>query len=186
MDADEVAEAEAAAVRVWIPPVTAAMGTRIWALYAGILFAESESGDEELDATTVVEIATGSYADESAPDDVKAAAVAQKALLDSLRWEEANAVAEAAIYWNVQGGGMDAVNALLKEGNPKAQELVVKRNQLWGVLSQLRTLSNTVSDPATQSPAVMPATSIRPNSSQPSDENGTPNPDSQSSGQGAA
>ena len=141
MDEAEALEADADAVHVTIPPVSAAVGLRIWALYSGIMFNEVEE-TAETDAVQLVKMATGTWWDDSTPAEERAAAEAQNAAVEGMRWEEGNMVGEIAIYWNTRGGGMDAVNARIQDGNPKAQEVLVRRNGLWGVLSQLRTLRN--------------------------------------------
>lgn len=159
MDEAEAAAADADAVHITVPPVSAAVGMRIWSLYSGIMFNEVEA-DAEQDAAELVGMATGAYAAPDAPDDVKAAAAAQQALLDQLRWEEANTVSELAIYWNVQGGGIDAALARIQDGNPKAQEILTRRNGVWGVLSRLRTLRDSDMEALTRELADTPDTSI--------------------------
>lgn len=135
----EAAQADADAVHVAVPPVSAAVGLQIWALYSGIMFNELEDTAEQ-DATRLVAMALGTYSDPAGTDEEHAAAAAQEALLEGLRWEEGNLIGELAIYWNTRGGGMDVVNARIQDGNPKAQDILTKRNGLWGVLSQLRRL----------------------------------------------
>jgi hypothetical protein len=173
MDEDEATEADATAVRIVVPPVTAAVGMRIWALYAGIMFNEVES-TAEADAMELVRMATGCWWDDSTPADERARAEAQQALLDGLRWEEGNTVSEVALYWNVQGGGIDVALARLQDGNPKAQEILTKRNGTWGVLSRLRTLRSSGVEAAMRELGDTSVTSIPGGGSTPSETAGTP------------
>jgi hypothetical protein len=173
MDEAEAAQADAEAVRVTVPPVTAAVGMRIWSLYAGIMFNEVEA-TAEADAMELVRMATGCWWDDTTPAEDRAAAEAQQALLDSLRWEEGNLVSELALYWNVQGGGIDVALARLQDGNPKAQEILTKRNGTWGVLSRLRTLRNSGVDAAMRELDGTSATDTPAGGSTPSGTDGTP------------
>jgi hypothetical protein len=159
MTPEDAAAADADAVHIVVPPVTAAVGMKIWSLYSGIMFNEVES-TAEADAAELVAMATGAWAAPDASPEQKAAAEAQRQLLDQLRWEEGNTVSEVAIYWNVQGGGIDAALARIQDGNPKAQEILTRRNGVWGVLSRLRTLRDSDMENLTRELADTPGTSI--------------------------
>lgn len=154
------------AVVVLVPPVDGATGTRLWSFYARILFLQTPDPQIEADATTMTRQALGAWAPEDAPEDERQRADAQWELVNSLRWEEGEAVCQAALYWNLQGGGMDAVRTFLTEGEaggaPKAQELLLKRNNLWGVVSQLRTSPSGASESRTPELDASPATDTPP------------------------
>ena len=139
MTDEERAEAQASAVRIVVPPVNAQAGAEIWAHYARILFATTDES-EEATAVRMTKLALGAWADDDATDEQRALAEARWAAIEALRWSESEQVCQLALYWNAQGGGQDVVDAMLEDGHPKAQELLLTRNQLWNVYSRLRML----------------------------------------------
>lgn len=144
------------AVVVLVPPVNGAVGTALWGYYGGVLFVlQPEAVQVQQDVVTMTRLAVGGYWDDDTPQPERERAEAQWALMESLRWEEAEAVAQAALMWNMQGGGMDAVEALLdpqQGGYQGAQELVLRRNNLWRLYSEIRTSSSSESGSATPAP----------------------------------
>lgn len=139
MTDEEVEIAAAEAVRIVVPPVNAQQGAEIWAHYARILFGTTEESEEDT-AVRMTKYALGAWADDDATDEQRAKADARWAVIETLRWSEAEQVCQLALYWNSQGGGIDVVNAMLEDGHPKAQELLLTQNQLWNVYSRLRML----------------------------------------------
>jgi len=114
-------------IRVTIKPIPSKQGAALQALHAGIAFGQST--DAERDAELLGMLAVGEE---------------NWALINGeLRWQESEAVINAAFFWNVQGGGIDLVNVLLNEslgGHPKALTTLMKRNGLSQAFEQLRTL----------------------------------------------
>jgi hypothetical protein len=130
--------------RILIPPVAAKWGTQIFQLYARILFNTTEEAAED-EAERMSKIAAGAYWDEDTPPEEKARAEAQYAAIEALRQDEATTVMSIALYWNAQGGGLKVVEALLQDGHPKAQELLLVTNDLWNVYSRLKMLTRSQS-----------------------------------------
>lgn len=158
MTDEEAAEAAEDVVRVSVPPLTARMGSRLFAFYAGIAFARQDSLDAvgfTGDAKEAVEHMTRLALGALELPDSDGGSEAQRVIarerweqVQSLRWDEAQTVCNAALFWNVQGGSIEAVAALLDEridettgepsgGVPKAQELVLQANGLADALSRL-------------------------------------------------
>lgn len=133
--------------RIVVQPVTAQQGAEIWAHYARILFATTEE-DENETAVRMTRIALNAYADDDATPEEADRAAAQWARIEALRWSEAEQVSQIALYWQSQGGGIDVVEALLRDGHPKAQELLLTANDLWNVYSRLRMLMRSQSSDA--------------------------------------
>lgn len=111
------------AIVITVPPVSSSVGTALFALWAGVLFAQSEQPLD--DATNLSKLAVG----EDNWDAVQ-----------ELRSSEAELVVNAAFFWNTQGGGIELVNELLRDGFPKARATLAETNGFGDALSQLQTL----------------------------------------------
>ena len=138
-------------LRITVQPINARLGLVLQALHAGIQF--GQSGTLEADATNMGRIAVGTENWDiiDGPE-------------STLRWAEANAVINAAFFWNVQGGGIDLVNTFLNPelgGHPKALSTLMQRNGLLPAFEQLTTLLDSVADAEIQSPAGTNDTSTR-------------------------
>jgi hypothetical protein len=130
--------------RILIPPVAAKYGTQIFQHYSRILFQTTEEAPED-EAERMSKIAAGAYWDADSSPEEKARAEAQYAAIEALRQDEATTVMSMALYWNAQGGGLKVVEALLRDGHPKAQELLLVTNDLWNVYSRLKMLTRSQS-----------------------------------------
>lgn len=126
---------------VLVPPVNTSTGAALLALWAGILFAQSEQ--PEVDAENLGRIAVGEENWE---------------VVTELRSAESTTIINAAIFWNVQGGGIELVREMLRDGLPKARMSLAEANGLAAALSALQTLLNGASASQTPSPAGTPAT----------------------------
>jgi hypothetical protein len=129
------------AIVITVPPVPGRVGAAMLALWAGVLFAQSEQ--PETDAENMAKLAVG---EENWPT------------VDELRYAESEAVVNAAIFWNVQGGGIDLVNEMLQDGYPKARQTLCERNGYGELYSQLQTLLSGGSGNPIPAPAGTPAT----------------------------
>lgn len=131
-------EGEEDFIRVTVKPISAKQGAALQAIHAGIAFGQAEDPEEH--ATLMGKLAVG---EENWP------------IIDNeLRWQESEAVVNAAFFWNVQGGGIDLVNVVLNEalgGYPKALSTLMERNGLSQAFGLLTTLLN--SDEADETPA---------------------------------
>lgn len=127
---------------ITVPPVNTATGAALFALWAGIIFGQSEQA--EVDATNMSKIAVG---EENWP------------IIEGLRSAESTIVINAALFWNTQGGGIELVEEMLRDGLPKARMSLAEANGLGTELSQLQTWLDGVSESQTQSQAATPATS---------------------------
>lgn len=122
-----------------VRPINAKLGLSLYALWAGIAFAQSER--VEADAVSMGKLAVGEE---------------HWNLIDEeLRWKESEDLIHCAFLWNVQGGGIDLVNTYLEQngatgGLPKAHELLVARNGHSKAFGLLRTLLS--SDEADETP----------------------------------
>jgi hypothetical protein len=160
MTDEEAQEAAEDVLRVSVPPLSARLGTRLFAFYAGIAFARQESldavgfeGSPEEAVAHMTRMALGALEISDVDGGSEADRIIARERWDkiqTLRWDEAQTVCNAALFWNVQGGSMEAVQALLDEstnddgtpagGVPKAQELVLAANGLNSAFSRLKTL----------------------------------------------
>lgn len=120
---------------ILVPPVDTATGAGLLALWAGILFAQSEQ--PETDAVNMGKIAVGEE---------------NWTVVESLRSAESTLVINAALFWNVQGGGIDLVQTMLRDGLPKARTALAEANGLVEALSLLQTLLNGESENQTPPP----------------------------------
>jgi hypothetical protein len=127
---------------ITVPPVNTATGAALFALWAGIVFAQSEQ--PEVDATNMSKIAVG---EDNWP------------IVEDLRSAESTVVINAALFWNTQGGGIELVQEMLREGLPKARMSLAEANGLGTELSQLQTWLDGVSASQTLSPVATPDTS---------------------------
>lgn len=130
------------AIVIPVPPVSTAVGAGIFALWAGILFAQSDQA--EVDAVNMSKMAVGEE---------------NWAVVEELRSAESTVVINAAMFWNVQGGGIELVQEMLQDGLPKARQSLAASNGLAAELSQLQTLLDGVLASQTPSPAGTPGTS---------------------------
>lgn len=130
------------AIVILVPPVRTSTGSALLALWAGIAFAQTEQ--PLVDAENLSKISVG----EENWD-----------VVDELRSEESALVINAAMFWNIQGGGIDLVQEMLRDGLPKARETLAQINGLGDALSALQTLLSGGSEIPTPSPAGTPATS---------------------------
>ena len=157
MTDEEAAEAAEDVVRVSVPPLTARMGSRLFAFYAGIAFARQDSLDavgftgtpkEAVEHMTRMALGALELPDGDGGSEAQRVIARERwDHVQALRWDEAQTVCNAALFWNVQGGSLEAVQALLDEstnedgtpagGVPKAQELVLQANGLADALSRL-------------------------------------------------
>lgn len=144
MTDEETEIAERDVRRILIPPVNAKHGTAIFQHYARILFQTTEEAPED-EAERMSRIAAGAFWDEDTPPAERERAEAQWAAIEELRQDEATTVLSMALYWNAQGGGLKVVEALLQDGHPKAQELLLVTNELWNVYSRLKMLTQSQS-----------------------------------------
>lgn len=129
---------------VLVPPVNTSTGAALLALWAGILFAQSEQ--PEVDAENLGRIAVGEENWE---------------IVNELRSAESSAIINAAIFWNSQGGGIEIVEQMLRDGLPKARTALAEANGLAAALSALQTLLDGASVSQTPSPVVTPDTPIQ-------------------------
>lgn len=137
---------DADSIIITVNPINAALGSALYALYAGIAFAATEH--PEVDAESMAKLALG---EENWP-----------VVENDLRSAEAKDVVNSAIFWNVQGGGIDVVNELLTGGGlPKARDLLLEANGHSTISEQLQTLLNGASVNPTPSPAATPTTPTR-------------------------
>lgn len=163
MSEEEAAEATADAVRISVPPVSARVGSQLFAFYAGLAFARQASldsigfeGTPEQAVERMTKLALGALElpdTDGGSEQQRVIARHQWDTVQELRWDEAQHVCNAALFWNVQGGGMDAVRAVLDDstdsdgnpagGIPKAQDLVMRANGLSRAASQLQSLLDT-------------------------------------------
>lgn len=132
-----------------VKPINAKLGASLYALWAGIAFAQSEQ--VETDAVSMGKLAVG----EEHWD----------LLEDELRWQESSDLIHSAFLWNVQGGGIDLVHTYLEQngatgGLPKAQELLVERNGHSKAFGLLKTLLSSDEADETPEPDATSATSI--------------------------
>jgi hypothetical protein len=126
------------AIIITVKPLNTKLGTALYALWAGILFGQSEQ--PEIDSESMARMALGEENWE---------------VLDELRWGETERVINAAFFWNVQGGSLEMVHTLLSEeagGFPKAQELLLTANGHLDLFRQLTTLLSSDEGNATPSP----------------------------------
>lgn len=206
----EAAEADEDAVRISVPPVSAEVGSQLFAFYTGITFARmdtldrvgfagSEGASPERRMREATEYMTKLALGAAELDDQHGGSEQQRiiarerwAAVQALRWSEGEKVCQSALFWNVQGGGMDAVRAILDDrvdadgtpvaGAPKAAELLLKKAGLWDAYTQLTTLLASASGNPTPSQGDTPATStpsgIEPSvdGSEPSAPDGEPKP----------
>lgn len=135
-------EGEDDTVTLTVRPVNAETGATLLALWLGIAFGHSSKPQD--DATALGKTALG---EDNWP------------ALETLRSAEATDVINAAFFWNVQGGGIDLVNEMLRDGLPKAQETLASRNGFGQELSQLTTLLLSVAASETRAPAGTSGTS---------------------------
>lgn len=136
------------AIVVSVAPVNTKTGAAVFALWAGILFGQSEQ--PEVDAGNMSKIAVG----EENWD-----------IIEELRYAEGEKVINAAFFWQTQGGGIDVVNEMLGGGFPKARETLLKTNGLWEEFSLLQTLLSGASEPQTPSQDDSLATTTQPGTS---------------------
>lgn len=130
-----------------IEPVPARDGSRLFAMYAEIAFAQvKEPNTPESVSIEMARLALGS---EEA-----------YARLEELRSAESTAVINAAVFWNAQGGGIALVRAMLEaDGDPKAgMEILMRNNGLHREYAQLMTLLDGGLESLIQSPDASPDT----------------------------
>lgn len=140
-------------LEVTIQPIAAKLGAALYALWAGIVFGQSDQ--LEVDAENMGRLAVG---EENWP-----------IIDEQLRWAEAQEVIHAGFFWNVQGGGIDLVNAMFEQngatgGYPKAQELLVQRNGHSTAFGLLKTLLSSDEADETPEPDATSGTSTPPGS----------------------
>jgi len=183
----EAAEADEDVVRISVPPVSAEVGSQLFAFYTGITFARQDTLDrvgfrgsegatperrmrEATEWMTKLALGAAELPDDMGGSEQQRIIARQRwAQVQSIRWSEGEKVCQAALFWNVQGGGMDAVRAVLDEsvdehgtplgGPPKAAELLLKKAGLWDAYTQLTTLLASASGNATPEPDGSSATS---------------------------
>lgn len=102
-----------------VPPTNVKTGAQILAWWAGITF--DAAPDPNSDAINMAEAALGKDT---------------YARLEDLRAEEAEQVVQAAVLWNVKGGGMALVDQMIRDGYPKAQEALADWFRRWATSSQ--------------------------------------------------
>lgn len=127
-----------------IPPVPTKVGMGLMALWAGIVFGQSNQAETDADQMSRTAIGADNWEQ-----------------LEELRWAESSQVINSALLWNIQGGGIDVVNEFLRDGFPKAQETLLKANDLWDEFSLLMTFLSGASENQTQSPDGTPDTNTR-------------------------
>lgn len=125
-----------------VKPVNTKLGSAMFALWAGVLFGQSEQ--PLVDAEGMSKLAIGEE---------------NWAQVEDLRSDEGNKIINAAFFWNTQGGGIELVNEMLSGGLPKARESLLKNNGLWEEYSLLLTLLDGASGNQTHEPAGTPDTS---------------------------
>lgn len=133
---------------VVVKPIKAKLGAALYALWAGIAFAQSEQ--VETDAVSMGKLAVG----EEHWDLIE----------EELRWKESEDLIHVAFLWNVQGGGMDLVDTYLEQngasgGLPKAHELLVERNGHSKAFGLLKTLLSSDEGDETPEPDATSGTS---------------------------
>lgn len=129
-----------------VSPVNAKTGAAIFALWVGVLFAQSEQ--LLVDAQSFSKTAVG----EENWD----------VLDNELRWAEAEQVINAAFFWQTQGGTIELVDEFLDGGYPKARDSLLKANgmtTLWTEFSELMKSPDGASVNPTPSPDDTPDTS---------------------------
>lgn len=137
---------------ITVPPVSTAVGSTLLGLWARVVipYSSEDESKEDLaerlnaDATAMARLAVG---EENWP------------VVESLRSAESNLVINAAAFWNVQGGGIELVNEMFRDGLPKARQTLAETNGFGEVLSQLQTYLNGVSASRTRLLAGTPDTS---------------------------
>ncbi len=107
-----------------VPPINAQAGAELLSEYLGIYLGQVEGEAALGQARNVALLSLG--------EDVFTR-------IDDLRWAEQEQVVNAAFFWNVQGGGIESVNTLLRDGIPKAREELLKAVGLWDALSLFAT-----------------------------------------------
>lgn len=134
------------AIEIAVPPVNTAVGSAIFALWAGITFAQvGDKDDTREERIAKVEVNAENMAKLAIGED-------NWPVVEDLRSAESTAVINAAIFWNVQGGGIELVNEMLRDGYPKARMTLATSNGLGDVLSRLQTLLDGVLANQTRSP----------------------------------
>lgn len=126
-------------LEIVVPPVNTAVGSELYALWMGVLFAKSDTPIEDAELLAA-----------------KALGEENLALINDLRSEEATTVINAAFFWNVQGGGIELTRELLRDGLPKARLTLASNNGSGTELSLLMTLLATAKGAETR---VLDATS---------------------------
>ncbi|GAA4176592.1 hypothetical protein [Gryllotalpicola koreensis] len=127
-----------------IKPLSSDVGARLLGLWAGIALATTDTAVE--DANDLARTVIG----------------AEWEKFESLRAAEQTDVINAAFFWNVQGGGIDLVNEMLRDGLPKAQTALASANGYAQEFSLLTTLLNGASANGTLAPAGTGGTTSQP------------------------
>lgn len=128
-------------VQVVVPPVPSKTGAALFALWVGVVFGQSDQAETDADAMARMALGEDNWA-----------------VVEDLRYAESEAVINAAIFWNTQGGGIDLVNEMLQAGYPKARQTLCERSGLGEMYSQLTTFLNGASGSLTLAQADTPDT----------------------------
>jgi hypothetical protein len=124
-----------------VKPLPSSAGARLLSLWAGIAFAGTAQPEE--DALDLGQTVIGDEWDK----------------IDELRSAESTDVINAAFLWNVQGGGIELVNEMLRDGLPKAQATLASASGFAQDFSALTTLLSGGAGAAIPSPGDTSATS---------------------------
>lgn len=201
MTETEALEADEDVIRISVPPVSAELGSQLFAFYTGITFARHDTLDRiafptdfetpakrmkaAVEQMTKLALGAAELPDEQGGSEAQRIIARERwNAVQSLRWEEGERVCQSALFWNVQGGGLEAVRAVLDTsvdengtrtgGVPKASALLLKKAGLWDAYTQLATLLDSESGSRIPEPGATPDTST-PSGTEPSDE---PSPES--------
>lgn len=162
-------------LEVVVKPLPTSVGGELLSSYTSILFGQvlPEKPEQYVEGSPEWIAASNTAAEEEARKFSKLALGEENwGVIEDLRWDEAEPVINAAFFWNVQGGGIDVVNELLRPkteggGLPKAREMLLESVGLSEAFGQLQTLLRMELGNQTNA-AGTPATTTRPTSSAPS------------------
>lgn len=155
-------------MRIVVPPVSAAVGAALFTDYNRILFARAPV-DVEAVTKRATMVALGAWFEEPGIDDAeRSRRQARWDAVQALRWEEGELVCQAALYWNIQGGGRQVVDTLFSQevdasgealgGPAKAQEAILQKAGLLTAYSRLMMLLGSESESPIPSPDGSPVT----------------------------
>ncbi|RLP68352.1 hypothetical protein D9V30_10205 [Mycetocola reblochoni] len=152
-------QAEPDHVTITVPPLPVRDGALLLAEYVGVVFGEADSIEElGRNAESMARRAVGPTAWEA---------------LQELRAEESNTVINAAVMWNVQGGGMQLVRDIIagdpRVTVPKAREALLNEHGLSQASAALGTLLSGALESLTPSQDGTPDTTIPTGTSTPSE-----------------